>query len=338
MSNRIPFIVTWTPDSKPQTITLFLDGKQHVMNNSAPLFNALFEALKANDVTGIRRSLEVKKSIAEFEGGKFKLYDNDTLYYNGAEVRHCMVERILAMYKAGVDASPMMRFLENLLTNPSQDSQNELYLFLEHNNLPITDDGHFLAYKYVTSDYKDCYSQTLDYRVGNTIEMPRSEVDANRHNTCSRGLHFCSREYIGDMSYGGRRLMVIKINPRDVVSIPSDYNNSKGRCCKYYFLEEIKWKDYIVDGYRPTSAPDSVTPAGPVANAFDSHIAEIDEEIATLEAEVKPLSDDDVRNIRKACKTMEKTGLTYTAIGKLYNRHRSTIQRIADFESHMNVK
>ena len=27
--------------------------------------------------------------------------------------------------------------------------------------------------------------------------------------------------------------MVVKINPRDVVSIPEDYDNAKGRCCRY---------------------------------------------------------------------------------------------------------
>ena len=27
--------------------------------------------------------------------------------------------------------------------------------------------------------------------------------------------------------------MIVKINPADVVAIPTDYNNTKGRCCKY---------------------------------------------------------------------------------------------------------
>ena len=37
--------------------------------------------------------------------------------------------------------------------------------------------------------------------------------------------------------------MLIKVNPRDVVSIPVDYNNSKGRCCKYEVVGEVKFKD-----------------------------------------------------------------------------------------------
>ena len=33
--------------------------------------------------------------------------------------------------------------------------------------------------------------------------------------------------------------MILKINPADVVSIPSDYNNSKGRACRYEVIGEI---------------------------------------------------------------------------------------------------
>ena len=33
--------------------------------------------------------------------------------------------------------------------------------------------------------------------------------------------------------------MILKINPRDVVSIPSDYNDAKGRACKYEVISEL---------------------------------------------------------------------------------------------------
>ena len=33
--------------------------------------------------------------------------------------------------------------------------------------------------------------------------------------------------------------MLLKINPADVVSIPIDYNNSKGRCCRYEVIKEL---------------------------------------------------------------------------------------------------
>jgi hypothetical protein len=67
--------------------------------------------------------------------------------------------------------------------------------------------------------------------------MPRNQVDDNKDNTCSAGLHFCSFDYL--KSFGGSRIMILKINPADVVSIPSDYNQQKGRTWRYTVIGEV---------------------------------------------------------------------------------------------------
>lgn len=324
MSTKIPFILKTDANGNPASLTVYLDGKPRVMNSSAPLFDAAFKAVKTGDIAALRRSLEVKKSLIEAANGKFKLFE-DSLYYNGLEIKNKMQERILAVYRLGFDLSSIVKFLDNLFQNPSPAAQEELYLFLEHNNLPITDDGHFLAYKYITNDYKDCYSRTFDYSIGATVRMPRDKVDPNRHNTCSTGLHFCSREYIGEWSNDARRLVAVKVNPRDVVSIPSDYNNSKGRCCEYLIFEEIGWKGNIKDNYRPLSTP-------VVSESEKEDETEVEE---TETVTTGTLSADDVRNIRKA---LDNGNLSLTEIGKMFGVHRTTIQRIRDGISHTNIR
>jgi hypothetical protein len=127
--------------------------------------------------------------------------------------------------------------MENMMTNPSFRAVNELYGFLEKNNLPITPDGHFLAYKRVRENYTDCHTGKMDNSVGKVVEMERNKVDDNQNNTCSSGLHFCSENYL--RSFGGERTVIVKINPRDVVSIPTDYDNSKGRACRYEVIGEV---------------------------------------------------------------------------------------------------
>jgi hypothetical protein len=77
--------------------------------------------------------------------------------------------------------------------------------------------------------------------VGTTPEMPRNEVNDDKDQTCSDGLHFCSQGYLGFYGAGGRT-MILKVNPRDVVSIPSDYDNAKGRACKYEVIGELEAK------------------------------------------------------------------------------------------------
>ena len=128
------------------------------------------------------------------------------------------------------------------MENPSLRAVEELYGFLEVCMLPITEDGHFLAYKKVRSDFKDIYSGTMDNSVGQVLDMPRNSVDEDKDRTCSSGLHFCAKSYLshfGSWNSSGNRVVVVKINPRDVVAIPSDYNNAKGRTCRYEVVDVL---------------------------------------------------------------------------------------------------
>ena len=160
-----------------------------------------------------------------------------TIRYKGEILHNALVERILDMHKQSMDVSSLISFLDNMMENPSKTAQEELYGFLEFCNLPITSDGHFLAFKRVRYDYTDVHSGTFDNSIGRVVSIPRSSVDSDSSRTCSYGLHFCSKEYLNHFT--GDHTMILKINPADVVAIPKDYNNSKGRCCAYQVVGEI---------------------------------------------------------------------------------------------------
>jgi hypothetical protein len=142
----------------------------------------------------------------------------------------------------GKNIKPMIKFLENLMSNPSVTAVTELYSFLEKGNLPLTEDGHFLAYKRIRGNWRDIHSDTVDHSIGAKPYMERDQVDWNRNNTCSTGFHFCSFKYLSSFASSNPstdRIVVVKINPRDVVSIPADYNDTKGRACTYEVFAEI---------------------------------------------------------------------------------------------------
>ena len=72
--------------------------------------------------------------------------------------------------------------------------------------------------------------------------MPRNEVEDNPEKTCSAGLHVCSYDYLDNYSSSEcdlDRVVICEVDPQDVVSIPSDYNNAKMRVCKYKVIDEI---------------------------------------------------------------------------------------------------
>jgi hypothetical protein len=79
----------------------------------------------------------------------------------------------------------------------------------------------------------------MDNSPGRVVEMERNKVDDNKDQTCSTGLHFCGLSYLGHFGGSDSRIVIVKINPRDVVSIPSDYNGAKGRACRYEVIGEM---------------------------------------------------------------------------------------------------
>jgi len=217
-------------------ITLVVDNKPHTVNRTHPTYQRVVDAVKANDWDTVRDVIDPKQVVINWAQGHISV-QGEQLFWQGQPFHSALSRRMIDMLKEGFDIGPMAAFMTNLMQNPSKRSVDELYGFLEANKLPITPDGHFLAYKRVRADYLDCHSGTMDNSPGRVVEMSRNQVDDNKENTCSAGLHFCSQEYL--QSFSGDRTVIVKINPRDVVSIPTDYNNSKGRTCRYEVISEL---------------------------------------------------------------------------------------------------
>ena len=217
-------------------VNIVVDGKPHTIQSSNPVFPTILQCIKNRDMQGVRDNISISNHINSHGGGVVTVKDGNVYY--GDEIVHNEISlRILKMLSEGFDVQPMVNFLQNLMMNPSQSAIQELYLFLEANELPITDDGHFLAYKVVRSDFTDKHTGTFDNSVGSTPKMDRALCDTNRDNVCSTGLHFCGLDYLQAFGYHGDKVVIVKINPKDVTSIPSDYNNAKGRACEYLVYE-----------------------------------------------------------------------------------------------------
>lgn len=218
------------------------------------MFNrvSVIEKFSATSVDESKFRLQIIDGVASvfIDGKTFPLHDS-------------LIGKIEKMRNDGFTIQPLINFIHNLYQNPSQDSIDELYLFCEKNELPITEDGYLIAYKIVGHNYMDLFSGKFSNKVGAVLEMDRNDVDSNRGNTCSHGLHFCSRGYLphyGNNRGGNDRCMIVKINPADVVSIPRDYNNAKGRTWKYEVVGELEenWRnEYSKTDYTSKSVVDS---------------------------------------------------------------------------------
>lgn len=239
-SNIPPMIITDTG------LTVFMDGRVLTAANDHPNFQAAKDAITAGEFGRLPDLLDIRSSVNRYvqsaNAPDFNMI-GDFLALDGKPFTMQVTEKVLDMIAAGAPVDPIYNFLRKVRKNPRVAAQDELLLFCAANQFMIHEDGDILAYKSVRGDYTDVHSGTIFNGVGQVIEMDRTAVDDDRNNTCSRGLHFASYQYAstwaGEIDGKNLRLVVMKINPADVVAIPNDYNNQKGRCWRYKVYAEV---------------------------------------------------------------------------------------------------
>ena len=233
----------------PSSLTILLGAKPYNIASTDKVYAEVIELVKANATEAevlavLNRAQAAVQAAAQITPNI--AIQNGVVTFKGQSIDNSLTTRMLSMLDEGFDLVPMAKFLENLMTNPSYRAVTELYSFLEKGNMPITPDGHFMAYKAVRADFKDIHSGTMDNSIGKVVEMSRNGVDEDKNRTCSAGLHFCSFEYLPHFACAQGHVVLVKINPRDVVAIPADYNDTKGRTCRYEVTGE--YEGYYAEG------------------------------------------------------------------------------------------
>ena len=229
------------PDLNSGHIFLLLDGKEYSINAGNSSFSKALEAYNAKDwesfIYIVNPEIRLKSLYASYEGIEVK---DGNLYVFGDPIHSTIAKRVISFIEHGLDCVHLFKFILKLNMNPSKRAVDELYTFLEHRALPVTDNGNFLAYKAVRADYTDKYSGKFLNTIDSVLEMPRNKVDDNKENGCSYGFHAGSVDYAKNFMDRDGHLMLVEINPADVVSIPTDCQFQKLRTCKYKVVGEYE--------------------------------------------------------------------------------------------------
>jgi hypothetical protein len=227
--------------------TILVDDRTFTVRKDHINWNDILDALAAKDEQRVLTLVDIPETLKQVTAGRVTVSD-EGVFFNGEPLHTGLANRILELIREGYQglAEPLSKFLDNLMSNPSRRAVQGLYEWLENSNLPITDDGHFIAWKIVGPNFESIYSMNrsdlpqFDNSPGKVVEVERNQVDEDIDRTCSYGLHFCSCNYLP--SYGnsvGNRVVMVKVNPRDVVAFPRDYNTAKGRACRYEVVREF---------------------------------------------------------------------------------------------------
>lgn len=330
-----------------RNINIFVDGCSHIVPLNDGRVDDLLEAVRNGDEDRVRQLIDTKQTLSVITEGRVA-FDPVTrvLTFNDEPLHNGIIDRLCIMLDQNRGVTHMMKFLDNLMDNPDYRAVRELYGFIEACDLPITSDGHFLAYKIVSNDYKDLYTGKIDNSIGASPEMARNMVNPDKDQPCSVGLHVCSKSYLPH--YGGfygknvdSRVVIAKVHPRDVVSVPSDYDNAKMRVCRYTVVDEIPWdeirEDTRMSGYVTDLYGDYVAEDDDDDNEWDDfdeyNVEEDGEVVDNSSSSVKTgavqtkLTEHQVRDI---VRMLDDGVTTIASVARLYNVNESTIRKIRD--------
>jgi len=230
------------------TVTAFYpDAGPKVANQDHPAFDAIRAGLEAGeDVLDLFDPSAVAAIYFEKVSDRVSVA-NGHVYFDGDEIDTTLSRQIVRLLDEGTeDWTPLVLFMEKVQQNPNDHSRTQLFDWLRDRDFTITPTGDFVAYKGVTSDAQGnlvsvhpgpgivngvAVNGQVPNPIGGVIEIARSYVNHDPSQGCSTGLHVGTYGYA--KGYAHSALLEVHVNPRDVVSVPTDCDAQKVRVSRY---------------------------------------------------------------------------------------------------------
>ena len=263
-----------TDEGEPSSVTVFPGGRAPlVATREHPNFVQIVDQItvsgKSEDdiiglfdtATGLTLKFNKVSDRVSIRNGK--------VYFDNMPTENVLTDAIVRFYLAGHDDyMSLVNFMEKIETNPNPNSRENLFRWLSSGRFSITPDGDIIAYKAVNRktgygvvakgdavdeyqsihsgpaivDGEPVHSGPVPNNPGVIVEMARNEVTFDPHVTCSSGLHVADWSYAKN-TMGGHAMLMVLVNPRDVVSVPTDYGDKKMRVCRYKVLKAVETED-----------------------------------------------------------------------------------------------
>jgi hypothetical protein len=253
--------------------TVTLNGQPHLFDPSHPHYASLIKCVHAGDADEFVNLLNTGLQVENWSEGDFEFRDG-LLYFEDEQVAKDPTNRIVECLQQGFPHQFMMNYLTNLYDNVSERAVQESYKWSSHKGLPITEDGMLVGYKGVRTyagetiqgkngeikegDLVDIYTgNSFRNNVGDTASMKRRQVCDDHTQGCDTGLHVGTYDYACDWAGNTGVVVLVKFNPKDIVSVPSDCECQKMRVSSYEVisiareqLEEAVYSDDYDDEYE----------------------------------------------------------------------------------------
>jgi len=280
---KFPYIIN-VRDGVPVSLSTIINSRPYTLSAGHMNFHIVVDELKKKSPNPKRivRLMQQTEALKQFSENKVTR-NGDKFYYKGNELNNSIVQNIRSFMRQDLPWKPMFRFLENLMQNPSEDSRNSLYDFLQNENLPITPDGCFLGYKGAQANFWSIMTGHhtmisgqqdagghLFYGSGEKLRIPWEEVCADRSQHCARGLHVGAFGYASSFAGEQGALVLVKVHPKDVVSVPYD-NKEVMRACAFEVVKSLPVRVALHQAFEPQFIEKGDEDEKDYYNVRDSH-------------------------------------------------------------------
>lgn len=197
------------------------------------------------------------KRIELATDNRFEFDGNKNMYLKGTDIPipNILAKKFIQFINENLPIEAMVNFWMHLLLNPDTAVREQLYGFIEHRDIAITQRGYLVCAKAVAvkrkydkltgekiivKEYdeeigeliKEEYTHDMTFepyhsgdhgmiiKMGQAVTMPREKCDNNPHQTCSAGLHVGSIEYVRDFGREDGVILEVLVSPRHVVAVP----------------------------------------------------------------------------------------------------------------------
>jgi len=212
-------------------------------DNLPPLasIKEMMDNIRLNGCTEfIGLNLSALSDILEGFGFKaVKVEDDLYIPHENGNIQVKPLENLIRHAHVTDNGTAITALLNRIASVDRQHSKEDLVKFIEKSSMPVTNDGRMVAFKRVqkiNGNNYDCHTNTILNNVGCRVVMDIDKVDPDRTRECSYGLHVASRPYL--KSFTGNTLLLILVNPEDVIAVPQ-YDPHKVRVCQYDVVHEF---------------------------------------------------------------------------------------------------
>lgn len=247
-------LYTITSHGDESNVTVILPGEPPlVAHSSHPNYDEIVERVLDGDVEGLPALFDTSVTVAQrFDSLSERVkVANGRVYFDGDEIDSALTRQIVRVLQEADDPESykaLVNFFEKVQQNPNAHSQEQLYEWLTRHDFTITPEGDMVAYKGVRADLGSIHSGpaivdgeavngSVPNRLGAVVEIARSYVAHDPSQGCARGLHVGTYKYASGWAQGA--LLEVHVNPRDVVSVPTDCDAQKVRVSRYRVVKTI---------------------------------------------------------------------------------------------------